>query len=134
MKKDMIDLKKLVHDIMGAPAGGNHDAGTHMNPAFHTLNDTIITAPASNIEYKTDNIKRENTAFSRDLNEIDDFQDVEEYQEFESTQKPMSLEDMERQMIKATLEKHRGRRKAAADELKISERTLYRKIKEYGIE
>lgn len=134
MKKDMIDLKKLVHDIMGAPSGGNHDAGTHMNPAFHTLNDTIITAPASNIEYKTDNIKRENTAFSRDLNEIDDFQDVEEYQEFESTQKPMSLEDMERQMIKATLEKHRGRRKAAADELKISERTLYRKIKEYGIE
>jgi transcriptional regulator with PAS, ATPase and Fis domain len=52
----------------------------------------------------------------------------------ESTQKPLSLEDMEKQMIRKTLEKHRGKRKAAADELKISERTLYRKIKEYGIE
>ncbi len=41
---------------------------------------------------------------------------------------------MERQMIKKTLEKHRGKRKATADELEISERTLYRKIKEYGIE
>jgi transcriptional regulator with PAS, ATPase and Fis domain len=37
-------------------------------------------------------------------------------------------------MIKRTLEKHRGKRKSAADELEISERTLYRKIKEYGIE
>jgi DNA-binding NtrC family response regulator len=41
---------------------------------------------------------------------------------------------MEKQMIRKTLEKFRGRRKAAADELKISERTLYRKIKEYGLE
>jgi DNA-binding NtrC family response regulator len=40
---------------------------------------------------------------------------------------------MEKQMINRTLDKHRGRRKAAAEELKISERTLYRKIKEYGI-
>ena len=62
------------------------------------------------------------------------FQEAEEYHEVESTQKPLSLEDMEKQMIRKTLEKHRGKRKAAADELKISERTLYRKIKEYGIE
>jgi transcriptional regulator with PAS, ATPase and Fis domain len=41
---------------------------------------------------------------------------------------------MEKQMIRKTLEKYRGKRKLAADELKISERTLYRKIKEYGIE
>ncbi len=134
MKKDMIDLKKLVHDIMGTPTGGNHDTDAHLSASFHKLNDTIITTSSSNLEYKNDNAKRENPTFTRDLKEIDDFQDVEEYQEFESTQKPLSLEDMERQMIKATLEKHRGRRKAAADELKISERTLYRKIKEYGIE
>ena len=52
----------------------------------------------------------------------------------ESTHHPLTLEEMERKMILNALENHNGRRKAAADELKISERTLYRKIKEYGIE
>jgi transcriptional regulator with PAS, ATPase and Fis domain len=45
----------------------------------------------------------------------------------------LSLEDQERDLIIKALEKHRGRRKNAAAELGISERTLYRKIKEYGI-
>lgn len=45
-----------------------------------------------------------------------------------------SLEEMERDMIIAALSRHAGRRRATAEELKISERTLYRKIKEYGIE
>jgi len=52
----------------------------------------------------------------------------------EADPEPVSLEEMEKQMIRKTLEKHRGRRKAAAIELKISERTLYRKIKEYGLD
>lgn len=47
---------------------------------------------------------------------------------------PVSLEDNEREMIRRALERHSGRRKAAAGELQISERTLYRKIKEYGLE
>ncbi|MCH5221117.1 MAG: sigma-54-dependent Fis family transcriptional regulator [Muribaculaceae bacterium] len=47
---------------------------------------------------------------------------------------PASLEENERNMIRRALERHEGRRKAAAAELKISERTLYRKIKEYGLE
>ena len=45
----------------------------------------------------------------------------------------LSLQDKEHEMIKAALEKHRGKRKNAANELGISERTLYRKIKEYNI-
>lgn len=45
-----------------------------------------------------------------------------------------TLEDTEREMIRRSLERHQGRRKAAAAELNISERTLYRKIKEYGLE
>ena len=47
---------------------------------------------------------------------------------------PISLEDTERETIRRVLDKHAGRRKAAAQELRISERTLYRKIKEYGLE
>lgn len=49
-------------------------------------------------------------------------------------EKSMSLQDMEKESIKKALERHKGKRKAAAEELKISERTLYRKIKEYGLE
>lgn len=46
----------------------------------------------------------------------------------------MSLEDVEKDMIRRALERHNGKRKNAAADLKISERTLYRKIKEYNLE
>lgn len=46
----------------------------------------------------------------------------------------MSLEDTERETIRRSLERNDGKRKKTAEELKISERTLYRKIKEYGLE
>ena len=45
----------------------------------------------------------------------------------------ITLADKEIELIKKALEKHRGKRKYAAQELGISERTLYRKIKEYDI-
>ena len=47
---------------------------------------------------------------------------------------PATLEETERETIRRSLERNGGRRKATAAELNISERTLYRKIKEYGIE
>jgi transcriptional regulator with PAS, ATPase and Fis domain len=46
----------------------------------------------------------------------------------------LSLEEVEKEMIRKALEKHNGKRKNAAIDLKISERTLYRKIKEYSLE
>lgn len=49
-------------------------------------------------------------------------------------QEPSSLEDNERRLIEQALARNEGRRKAAAEQLGISERTLYRKIKEYGLE
>lgn len=51
-----------------------------------------------------------------------------------ATPEPRSLEEEERQAIEAALERNSGRRKVAAKELGISERTLYRKIKEYGLD
>ena len=53
-------------------------------------------------------------------------------QEIES-QESLSLQDKEIEMIKNALEKHRGKRKGTAEELGISERTLYRKIKQYDL-
>jgi transcriptional regulator with PAS, ATPase and Fis domain len=58
-----------------------------------------------------------------------DIQDTEEIIE-----ESLSLSDKEVEMIKKALGKYNGKRKMAANELGISERTLYRKIKEYGIE
>jgi transcriptional regulator with PAS, ATPase and Fis domain len=59
----------------------------------------------------------------------DDIQDTEEFVE-----ESLSLENKEIEMIRKSLDKHNGKRKMAARELGISERTLYRKIKEYNIE
>jgi transcriptional regulator with PAS, ATPase and Fis domain len=58
----------------------------------------------------------------------DNIQDTEEIVE-----ESLSLEEKEIELIKKALEKHNGKRKYAARELGISERTLYRKIKEYDI-
>lgn len=48
--------------------------------------------------------------------------------------KNLSLDEVEKEMIRKALEKHHGKRKSAAKDLNISERTLYRKIKEYGLD
>jgi transcriptional regulator with PAS, ATPase and Fis domain len=57
---------------------------------------------------------------------------VEDAEPFEEAN--FSLEDVEKDMIRKALEKHGGKRKNAAADLKISERTLYRKLKEYDLE
>ena len=61
--------------------------------------------------------------------EAQEVQDTEEYVE-----ENLSLDDVEKEMIRKALERHHGKRKNAANDLKISERTLYRKIKEYGLD
>jgi transcriptional regulator with PAS, ATPase and Fis domain len=56
-----------------------------------------------------------------------------DYEVHEEVEESLSLEDREKELIQKALEKHRGKRKYAAAELGISERTLYRKIKEYNL-
>ena len=122
MKKDMNDLKKLVHEIMS----GQHP----VNSGFADQAEVFLRKPEPDLKDKT-------CFHPATFNTVDDelaFQEAEEFDEVETTPHPTSLEEMEKQMIRKTLDKHRGRRKAAAEELKISERTLYRKIKEYGID
>jgi len=122
MKKDMNDLKKLVHEIMS----GQHP----VSPGYADQAEVFLSKREP---------EKKDTAYYHPAayDAVDDdlgFQEAEEFDEMETTPHPTSLEEMEKQMIRKTLEKHRGRRKAAAEELKISERTLYRKIKEYGID
>jgi len=77
---------------------------------------------------------RESTPLvSHSLVKMSDWQEITGDTASAATQ-PKSLEDTEREAIQRTLEKNGGRRKATAQELNISERTLYRKIKEFGLE
>jgi DNA-binding NtrC family response regulator len=55
------------------------------------------------------------------------------YDQVEEVDENLSIEDMEKDLIKKALKKHKGRRKDAAVDLGISERTLYRKIKQYEL-
>ena len=65
----------------------------------------------------------------KSVSKNDHIEDTEEYVE-----ESLSLEDVEKDMIRKALDRHKGKRKFAAQELGISERTLYRKINEYGLE
>ncbi|MDR1584717.1 MAG: sigma-54 dependent transcriptional regulator [Prevotellaceae bacterium] len=125
MRKDINDLKKMVYDTIDdkTPDSKKDEA---VYPAIFSR-DAIITPAHHNVaEAKSEHVDSKRFAGDHGI-----FQDAEYH---EDDKQPMTLEEMEKQMIKRTLDKYRGKRRQAAEELKISERTLYRKIKEYGIE
>ena len=126
MRRDVTELKKLVNTLMAEKGGSSMPASTapvayYQEPSFdlmpsvpasHTINISPMVHPAGSVSKMGD-----------------DIQDTEEYVE-----ETLSLDEVEKEMIRKALERHHGRRKNAAMDLKISERTLYRKIKEYGLE
>jgi len=121
MKGDMNDLKKLVFDLIRK---GEVDL------SFHDSNSRVIKnlfREANGTEHVQGENENASVEFSHPSR--NDIQDTEEIIE-----ESLSLSDKEIEMIKKALEKYNGKRKMAANELGISERTLYRKIKEYGIE
>lgn len=122
MKSDMNDLKKLVFDLI------RHG---DINVAFHETNSRTIKNLFREAKEETNphNEPESPTVDFSSHKTIDNIQDTEEIIE-----ESLSLSDKEVEMIKKALEKYNGKRKMAAGELGISERTLYRKIKEYGIE
>jgi transcriptional regulator with PAS, ATPase and Fis domain len=122
MKSDMNDLKKLVLDLIKTEG---------INDSFHEANSRVI----KNLFQEADTREQVNNV--PDSSSVDfsilpgrsDIQDTEEIVE-----ESLSLAEKEVELIKKALEKHHHKRKMAAKELGISERTLYRKIKEYDIE
>lgn len=76
-------------------------------------------------------IKNDTHTITPTRNDIADV-DIIEAPEYE--EETLSLQDVEKDMIIKALDRHNGKRKNAAQDLKISERTLYRKIKEYNLE
>ncbi|MFV0265746.1 MAG: helix-turn-helix domain-containing protein, partial [Draconibacterium sp.] len=117
MKKDMTDLKKLVLDLMQNRDGTLSGDQAQIIRNLYDSEDVGFSAkePASS-PIHISHVEKEH------------IQDTEEFVE-----ESLSLADKEIELIQKALEKHRGKRKYAAQELGISERTLYRKIKEYDI-
>jgi transcriptional regulator with PAS, ATPase and Fis domain len=118
MRSDMNDLKKYVHENLHRNEEGEmHPAASHVMPKFVHDVEPILADDKPIRKYD----------IQRDPGE--DIQDTQEI-----TEESLSLADKEIEMIRKALEKHKGKRKHAANELGISERTLYRKIKEFNIE
>ena len=106
MRQEVSELKKMVHNLMAEK--GNVSLVTPVPPASVPTIIHPVKAPCP---------------------VDDDIQDTEEYVE-----ESLSLDEVKKEIIRKAWEKHHGNRKSAAQDLNISERTLYRKIKEYGLD
>jgi transcriptional regulator with PAS, ATPase and Fis domain len=122
MKKDLMDLKKIVVDLI--------DNDNQLNQDFQPENAQLIKklfqdvgSPETTIQLGYNNTNSPALLKQKD-------ESPSQVIEVEET---LSLQEIEEDMIKKALIKHKGKRKNAAKELGISERTLYRKINEYGI-
>ena len=114
----MTDLKKVVGELMnkGTSSYNLSDEQQHIVKKF-TQNETIDFNQIK---------KQQDYAYNQD--EDFNIQDTEEIIEAS-----LSITDLEKELIVKALEKYNGKRKQAAQELGISERTLYRKIRAYNI-
>jgi DNA-binding NtrC family response regulator len=111
MRRDVTDLKKLVNTLMA-----ERGQAPIMTAAEAVAERTAILTPAPAPIVHADNEVQEAAA------------------EFVEEEANLSLDAVEKEMIIKALERHNGKRKDAARDLRISERTLYRKIKEYDLE
>ena len=108
MRHEMSQLKKQIEDVQAKPAT---IIGTTGMPA-------TLTAPA---------------AMNAQQAQLEDAE-AEEYVEPAPEAENLNLNDLSRQMLEKALERNNGNRKKAAQELGISDRTLYRRLKQYGVE
>ncbi|MFD2600010.1 sigma-54 interaction domain-containing protein [Sphingobacterium corticis] len=137
MKRDMVDLKKLVVELLqnGIDSGTYEqnspiinqlykdvDSNSNGNALARLGDDYSLRAPSTLTIHNPNRPKPANGDYHYNT------QDVEEVEE------SLSLVDKESDLIKRALKKHKGKRKAAAQELGISERTLYRKIKDLNLD
>ena len=124
MRKDITDLKAVVNNLM---------AGRVDVPSY----DNIVSQPIMphRKEQEVDTVidiipnTKHSSKKMPQITEDSQIEDTEEY-----TEESLSISDAEKDTIVKALTRHKGKRKYAAQDLRISERTLYRKIKEYGLE
>ena len=118
MKKDLNELKKITK---------------HLNPNTQNIEsenyNNVDKLYSVKSDFDSKNIES-NSSYSKEISNKDKYHFAEEIREEET----LSIHDKELELIIKALERNNGKRKAAAEELGISERTLYRKIKQNDIE
>ena len=130
MKSDLNDLKKLTMELM---QNENHSDVQKKNEGLirKIYNKEDTSEPEIESKFLALPTKQ------REENTVEIVKDTEEkftyIDAIEEEEETLSLHDKELELIKKSLERHKGKRKLAADELGISERTLYRKIKQYDL-
>lgn len=126
MRRDVTELKKLVNTLMAERGGQSVPAA----PAPPTTTAVSYYREPSRVVAAV--VPATPTIISTAKSPVveEDIQDTEELVEEET----LSLDEVEKEMIRRALDRHHGKRKNAAKDLNISERTLYRKIKEYGLD
>ncbi|MGH1336584.1 MAG: sigma 54-interacting transcriptional regulator [Aureispira sp.] len=139
MRRDLADMKTLIADLVRT-----NDLQMPTSSKSNTPSTSLTPAPSFqtpvNNNFEPSNYEEEyplNKDVSTPIIINSDQQPREKedkYSAIEEIEESLSLEDMEQELIRKALSKHRGRRKEAAKELGISERTLYRKIRQYEIE
>ena len=126
MRRDVTELKKLVNTLM-AERGTTATVAPATTTAvsyYQEPSHNLVPATPASVPVPTINISA-----TKQMPMDDDIQDTEEHVE-----ETLSLDEVEKEMIRKALDRHHGKRKNAAKDLNISERTLYRKIKEYGLD
>jgi transcriptional regulator with PAS, ATPase and Fis domain len=122
MKSDMHDLKNLVYDLLNTGADADNLTESGARAARNLFSDSAVRRPT----FEPQQSPQVGYSPPRENRIIEDTEEVIE--------ESLSLTDREKELIKKALEKNNGKRKLAAAELGISERTLYRKIKEYDLD
>ena len=121
MKRDLHDLRSLTMELISK--NGNQVVAENQELVNRIFSSDTISKPDSLLHYEA-----AQTPAPAVYSDYEDY-DYEDISENES----LSLQDNEMELIEKALEKHKGRRKDAAQDLGISERTLYRKIKQYEL-
>jgi transcriptional regulator with PAS, ATPase and Fis domain len=128
MKSDLNDLKKLTMELM-------QNGSSKVQEANKGLIQKIYGKPEENAifeeEPRVEMLPNQNNLMQEEFEDDDDENYL--FAETVDEEETLSLEAKEIELIKKSLDRNKGKRKAAADELGISERTLYRKIKQYDL-
>ncbi|MGB7841501.1 MAG: sigma-54 dependent transcriptional regulator [Salinimicrobium sp.] len=127
MKSDLNDLKKLTLELM------KHENSAKVKEENESLIEKIYGEGEGEEMLPEEVTDEELEVLQIPQNNTPDKQDKYYFAEEIEEEETLSLQDKELELIKKSLERHSGKRKAAADELGISERTLYRKIKQYDL-
>jgi DNA-binding NtrC family response regulator len=135
MKKDVTELKKMFVEILQNPSLAPHAmdfTNESLRNEYHPLNGGNELQPPAIIQQ---NIPGQHTFNPPVQNSLQPVvlhnEDIQHHVEVEES---LNIMDKEKELIIKALKKHKGKRKDASSDLGISERTLYRKLKEYDIE